>query len=70
MKDPMRILQGLKLAAVLAVALSIGACAKNPLADGAMASAADLKFLRCKRRTSIQELQIGKRTGSSFCWCP
>src|SRR6516225_11281066 len=40
MKDPMRILQGLKLAAVLAVALSIGACAKNPLADGAMASAA------------------------------
>ena len=38
----MRILQGLKLAAVLAVALSMGACAnKNPLgADGAMASAA------------------------------
>ena len=39
-----RILQGLKLAAVLAVALSMGACAnKNPLgggADGAMASAA------------------------------
>ena len=42
MKYQMRILQGLKLAAVLAVALSMGACAnKNPLgADGAMASAA------------------------------
>jgi peptidoglycan-associated lipoprotein len=39
----MRILQGLKLAAVLAVALSMGACAnKNPLggADGSMAGAA------------------------------
>jgi peptidoglycan-associated lipoprotein len=38
-----RILQGFKLAAVLAVALSMGACAnKNPLggADGAMANAA------------------------------
>jgi len=42
MKYETRILQGLKLAAVLAVALSMGACAnKNPLgADGAMASAA------------------------------
>ena len=40
MKHQMRILQGLKLAAVLAVALSMGACAKNPLTDGAMASAA------------------------------
>src|SRR5438105_11577306 len=41
MKDQMRILQGLKLAAVLAVALSMGACAnKNIGADGAMASAA------------------------------
>ena len=41
MKYQMRILQGLKLAAVLAVALSMGACAnKNPLTDGAMASAA------------------------------
>src|SRR6201988_4151931 len=40
MKDHMRVLRGLKLAAVLAVALSMGACAKNPLADGAMASAA------------------------------
>src|ERR1041384_568788 len=42
MKHQMRILQGLKLAAVLAVALSMGACAnKNPLgADGAMANAA------------------------------
>src|ERR1700691_6438166 len=40
MKHPMRILQGLKLAAALAVALSMGACAKNPLTDGAMASAA------------------------------
>src|SRR4030088_2277353 len=42
MKNQMRILQGLKLAAVLAVALSMGACAnKNPLgADGAMANAA------------------------------
>jgi peptidoglycan-associated lipoprotein len=43
MNQKMRILQGLKLAAVLAVALSMGACAnKNPLggADGSMASAA------------------------------
>lgn len=42
MKHQMRILQGLKLAAVLAVALSMGACAnKNGLgADGAMANAA------------------------------
>lgn len=40
MNSPMRILQGLKLAAVLAVALTMAACAsKNPLADG-MASAA------------------------------
>src|SRR5579859_7988267 len=40
MKQPMRILQGLKLAAALAIALSMGACAKNSLTDGAMASAA------------------------------
>ena len=40
MKHQMRILQGLKLAAVLAVALSMGACANKNLADGAMASAA------------------------------
>jgi peptidoglycan-associated lipoprotein len=41
MKHQMRILQGLKLAAVMAVALSMGACAnKNLGADGAMASAA------------------------------
>ena len=42
MKHQMRILQGLKLAAVLAVALSMGACAnKNGLGgDGAMANAA------------------------------
>ncbi|MDB5615841.1 peptidoglycan-associated lipoprotein Pal [Tardiphaga sp.] len=43
MKHQMRILQGLKLAAVLAVALSMGACAnKNPLdgANGGMANAA------------------------------
>src|SRR3982751_6572794 len=42
MKHQMRILQGLKLAAVLGLALSMGACAnKNPLgADGAMANAA------------------------------
>ena len=41
MKHQMRILQGLKLAAVLAVALSMGACAnKNLGAEGAMASAA------------------------------
>src|SRR6202790_1895198 len=40
MKHQMRILQGLKLAAVLAVALSLGACANRTLADGAMASAA------------------------------
>jgi len=40
MKHPMRILQGLKLAAVIAVALSMGACAKqNPLGDS-MANAA------------------------------
>src|SRR3984893_3109657 len=41
MKHQMRILQGLKLAAVLALALSMGACANKSLgADGAMASAA------------------------------
>ena len=41
MKHQKRIVQGLKLAAVLALALSMGACAnKNPLTDGAMASAA------------------------------
>ena len=41
MKSRLRILQGLKLAAVFAVALSMGACAnKNLGADGAMASAA------------------------------
>jgi peptidoglycan-associated lipoprotein len=43
MKHQMRILQGLKLAAVLVVALSMGACAnnKNGLGgDGAMAGAA------------------------------
>jgi peptidoglycan-associated lipoprotein len=41
MEHQMRILQGLKLAAVLMVALSMGACAnKNLGADGAMASAA------------------------------
>lgn len=43
MNSQMRILQGLKLAAVLAVALSMGACAnKNGLggADGAMANQA------------------------------
>ena len=43
MTSPMRILQGLKLAAVLVVGLSMAACAsKNPLggADGAMAGAA------------------------------
>src|SRR6201985_1580383 len=41
MKYQMRFLQGMKLAAVLAVALSMGACAnKNPLGGDAMASAA------------------------------
>ena len=41
MKHQMRILQGLKLAAVLAVALSMGACAnKNGAGADAMASAA------------------------------
>ncbi len=41
MKYQMRILQGLKLAAVLAVALSMGACAKNNLGpENAMANAA------------------------------
>ena len=40
MKYQMRILQGWKLAAVVAVALSMGACANKNLADGAMASAA------------------------------
>ena len=41
MKYQMRILQGWKLAAVVAVALSMGACAKNNVgADGAMASSA------------------------------
>jgi len=41
MKYQMRILQGLKLAAVVAVALSMGACAKNNLGpENAMANAA------------------------------
>jgi len=41
MKHQMRILQGLKLAAVLALALSMGACAKNGVGGtDAMASAA------------------------------
>jgi peptidoglycan-associated lipoprotein len=41
MKYQMRILQGLKLAAVLAVALSMGACARNGLNDAnAMAGGA------------------------------
>ena len=40
MKNQISILQRLKLAAVLAVALSMGACANKNLADGAMASAA------------------------------
>jgi peptidoglycan-associated lipoprotein len=40
MKHPMRILQGLKLAAVLAVALSMGACANKNLGMDANASAA------------------------------
>ena len=40
MKHQMRILQGLKLAAVLALALSMGACAKNTMGTDAMASAA------------------------------
>ena len=40
MKQPMRILQGLKLAAVLAVALSMGACANKNIGGDAMASAA------------------------------
>ena len=40
MKKPMRILQGLKLAAVLAVALSMGACANKNLGMDANASAA------------------------------
>ena len=39
MKYQMRFLQGWKLAAVVAVALSMGACANNVGADGAMASA-------------------------------
>ncbi|HWZ39841.1 MAG TPA: peptidoglycan-associated lipoprotein Pal [Bradyrhizobium sp.] len=39
MKQSMRILQGLKLAAVLAVALSMGACANKNIGD-AMANAA------------------------------
>ena len=40
MKHPMRILQGLKLAAVLAVALSMGACANKNIGADSMASAA------------------------------
>jgi peptidoglycan-associated lipoprotein len=40
MKSSMRILQGLKLAAVLAVALSMGACANKNLSADSMASAA------------------------------
>jgi peptidoglycan-associated lipoprotein len=40
MKHPMRILQGLKLAAVVAVALSMGACAKQNALGDAQANAA------------------------------
>jgi len=40
MKSQMRILQGLKLAAVLAVALSMGACANKNLGADGMAGAA------------------------------
>jgi peptidoglycan-associated lipoprotein len=40
MKHPMRILQGLKLAAAFAVALSMGACANKNLGADAMANAA------------------------------
>ena len=40
MKNQMRILQGLKLAAVLAVALTMGACANKNVGSDAMASAA------------------------------
>src|ERR1700751_1970555 len=40
MKNTMRLLQGLKLAAVLAVALSMGACANKNLGTDANASAA------------------------------
>jgi peptidoglycan-associated lipoprotein len=40
MKQQRRILQGLKLAAVLAVALSMGACANKSVGTDAMASAA------------------------------
>ncbi len=40
MKYQMRILQGLKLAAVLAVALSMGACANKNVGADAMANAA------------------------------
>ena len=40
MRHQMRILQGLKLAAVLAVALSMGACANKNVGSDAMASAA------------------------------
>ena len=40
MNRPMRILQGLKLAAVLAVALTMGACANKNVGTDAMASAA------------------------------
>jgi peptidoglycan-associated lipoprotein len=40
MKNHVRILQGLKLAAVLAVAFSMGACANKNLGTDAMASAA------------------------------
>jgi peptidoglycan-associated lipoprotein len=40
MKHPKRIFQGLKLAAILAVALSMGACANSHLGANAMAAAA------------------------------
>ena len=40
MTNPMRILQGLKLAAVVAIALSMGACANKNAATDAMANAA------------------------------
>ena len=47
MKYQMRFLQGWKLAAVVAVALSMGACAKNNVgADGAMAKNTAIAFAR------------------------
>ena len=72
MKSSMRFLQGLKLAAVLAVALSMGACANKNLGMDANASAANDFQPRCaleqfggdfRRRPNRQSVVIANDLG-------